>query len=98
MAGCRWPLDKVEALVKDDAEVLAMWRDAVTPPDGVHHGHDNIITRQGTSRSCTLSRSKRDHPEIFARVVAGELSANAAAIEAGFRKWCPARSRGVLVE
>ncbi len=36
-AGCcsaasRCPLDKVEKLIKDDEETLAMWRDAVTPP------------------------------------------------------------------
>jgi hypothetical protein len=41
---------------------------------------------QGTSKSYTLNRLRREHSELFERVVAGELSANAAAIEAGFRK------------
>jgi hypothetical protein len=34
----------------------------------------------------TLARLNRDHPELAERVEAGELSANAAAIQAGFRK------------
>ena len=33
-----------------------------------------------------MKRLKRDHPELAERVVNGELSANAAAIQAGFRK------------
>jgi hypothetical protein len=41
---------------------------------------------RGTNQTYTLKRLKRDHPELAARVVAGELSANAAAIKAGFRK------------
>jgi len=32
-----------------------------------------------------LKRLKRDHPELAEKVIAGDLSANAAAIEAGFR-------------
>ena len=31
-------------------------------------------------------RLKRDRPDLLERVVSGELSANAAAVEAGFRK------------
>jgi hypothetical protein len=38
---------------------------------------------EGNSASYTLARLKRDYPELAERVVAGELSANAAAIEAG---------------
>ena len=33
-----------------------------------------------------LRRLKRDRPDLLKRVVSGELSANAAAVEAGFRK------------
>lgn len=40
----------------------------------------------GTSKSYTLRRLARDHPELLDRVEQGELSANAAAIEAGFRQ------------
>lgn len=55
--------------------------------------NDNIIIdtkvdtqKQGTSRAYTLNRLSREAPELFERVLNKELSANAAAIEAGFRK------------
>ena len=41
---------------------------------------------KGNSRAYALNRLEREAPELFERVVAGELSANAAAIKAGFRK------------
>lgn len=48
---------------------------------------DNITgAKTGTSRAYTLSRLERDRPDLFEQVCAGELSANAAAIEAGWRK------------
>lgn len=37
----------------------------------------------------TLKRLKRDRPDLFQQVLDGELSANKAAIEAGFRKPAP---------
>jgi len=39
----------------------------------------------GTSAAYTLARLKRDEPSLYERVKRGELSANAAAIEAGWR-------------
>lgn len=86
LAGCGWPPEKVEALIRDDAETLAMWRVATTGKQGAHH--DNIMMRakQGTSRAYTLAKLSVRSPALHAAVVAGELSANAAAIQAGFRK------------
>lgn len=48
---------------------------------------DNVTkSRQGGNElSYTLRRLARSHPELLDRVESGELSANAAAIEAGFR-------------
>lgn len=89
MAGCGWSPDKVEALIRSDTKVLALWRDAVTPIKGTNQHSDNITTQddgRGTSRSYTVSRLKRERPDLFERVATGEMSANAAAIEAGFRK------------
>lgn len=89
LKGCGWNKDEVEALIKDDVKTLAMWRDAITPPHGGKHDSksDNItLDGRGTSRSYTVARLKRDKPELFKRVVAKEMSANAAAIKAGFRK------------
>lgn len=60
-----------------------------TEVDNVNHGVDNTSsgkTGDGNSRAYTLNRLKRERPDLFELVVAGELSANAAAIRAGFRK------------
>jgi len=40
----------------------------------------------GTSRAYNIARLKRDRPDLAALVLGGALSANAAAIEAGFRR------------
>ena len=55
--------------------------------------YDNIISKNiykqtgcGTSREYTLRRLAKSRPDLLSRVESGELSANAAAIEAGFRK------------
>jgi len=40
----------------------------------------------GRGSTYAIARLKRDHPELAEKVVAGKLSAHAAAIEAGFRR------------
>ena len=70
LAGCGWPPAKVEALIKDDPEVLAMWREATTGEKHKHKANgdaDNIsITpRHGTSRAYTLSRLKHKNPTLY---------------------------------
>jgi hypothetical protein len=50
-----------------------------------HKAADNVRSF-GNNPTYALRRLKRDRPDLAERVVAGELSANAAAIEAGFRK------------
>jgi hypothetical protein len=49
---------------------------------------DNVSLKRhyGNSRADTIARLHRDRPDLAQKVEAGELSANAAAIEAGFRK------------
>lgn len=90
LAGCGWSPDKVEALIKDDAETLTLWHKAVT---GKHGGdrkskNDNVslAPRQGNSKAYTLARLEKQEPELYRQVVEKKLSANAAAIKAGFRK------------
>jgi hypothetical protein len=58
------------------------------PPesDNVTLRNEDNSNHRGNSKAYTLRRLKDDFPEIYARVLVGELSANAAAIEAGFRK------------
>ena len=40
----------------------------------------------GRGATYQMKRLRRDRPDLFGRVVAGEMSPNAAAIEAGFRR------------
>jgi hypothetical protein len=50
--------------------------------DNVH----KVERPSGNSESAALRRLRKDRPDLHARVLAGELTAHAAAIEAGFRK------------
>jgi hypothetical protein len=90
LKGCGWEkqIDAIEKLLGLKApDVLRRWREAMTPPVGVHHDGDNVtIMARGNNLAYTLARLSRDHSKLYERVIAGELSANAAAIEAGFRK------------
>jgi len=59
-----------------------------TETTGAKHIHADASNRSikpihGTTRAYTLTRLKQQEPELFKRVTRGELSANAAAIEAG---------------
>jgi hypothetical protein len=56
----------------------------VIGPNGRHS--TSSIIKGGTSSTYTIARLKRDNPELAERVVNGELSANKAAIQAGFRR------------
>jgi hypothetical protein len=47
---------------------------------------DNVRLKYGNSALYTLKRLKRERPDLFQQVLGGRLSANEAAIEAGFRK------------
>lgn len=92
-AGLGATLIIVEKLIADDPEALALFRKLTTKPLGtnqhtVSEGTDIVSTQpeHGNSRAYTLDRLKRKRPDLYAEVVAGRLTANAAAIEAGFRK------------
>lgn len=54
--------------------------------DNVTMTSDSDTKDRGNSRAYTLNRLRREAPELFDKVLNKELSANAAAIEAGFRK------------
>jgi hypothetical protein len=76
--------------------VVALWREAITPQHGGDRKGPDAPTKsdnitldgdgRGTSKSYTVARLKREAPALFQAVCAGELSANAAAIEAGSRQ------------
>ena len=88
---------KVEAVIKDHPEVLAMYREAMRGQEGGDKkskgitnnnvmGDSQAKTTQGNSKAYTLSRLEREAPELFKAVCDGKTTANAAAIEAGFRQ------------
>lgn len=81
---------KVEALIKDDPEVLVMYREAMKGRGTRTDLSDNVsevkLDKSGNGRAYTLSRLQKQHPELYQSVCDGQMSANAAAIKAGFRK------------
>jgi transcriptional regulator with XRE-family HTH domain len=60
----------------------------VNTVDDIPSASSNRSTKQsfGTTKSYLLSRLNRDYPELYSRVIAGELTALDAAREAGFSK------------
>ncbi len=57
--------------------------------DRIEQGYNITLPEEnerGTSQSYTLRRLRRDRPDLADKVIEKELSANAAAIEAGFRE------------
>lgn len=52
--------------------------------DLVYNIHE-VIRPSGTSRDASLRRLRKDRPDLHARVVAGEVSAHRAMVDAGFR-------------
>lgn len=87
-AGCGWKPELVEGLLQKagDDEVLVMWREHTVGKQGAHSSNRTMKPVRGTTRAYTLDRLKRERPDLFDKVTAKEMSANAAAIEAGFRK------------
>lgn len=82
---------KVEAVIRDDPEALAAFREAMLGEQGRKPETDNnvipINTPQGNSRAYSLSRVQREcNAETVAAVMAGEMSANAALVNAGVRE------------
>lgn len=78
---CRKDSECVRLLEANRGELGGVGR-PVSNPDNV-----SIKKRDfGNSSDYTKLRLKRDRPDLYERVINGDLSANAAAIEAGFRK------------
>lgn len=85
---------KVEAVIRDDPEALAAFREAMLGkpgrPKADAESHDNvrgITDEHGNSRAYSIARVQREcDPETVAAVMAGEMSANAALVKAGVRE------------
>jgi len=82
-------VDMLKRMCKKDDEALRLLREVVTGEAGDNQHTevvDNVNDRSGgNSKDYTLDRLAREDPELYEKVVADEMSANAAAIEAGFR-------------
>jgi hypothetical protein len=84
-------------LCRDDAEALeAIDRATQREPGAGKNQHanqdclfDNVQEAEaptGNSRDAAIRRLRKDRPDLLEKVVAGQLSAHAAAVEAGHRK------------
>jgi len=79
--------ERIESLIRNDPEVLVMWRDAMKGQAGrPKMGSNPTVLEKDRGKAYTVSRLQREAPALFKQVVAKTLSANAAAIQAGFRK------------
>jgi len=84
-------------LCRDDTEAIKAIDQAIQKkPGGGKNQHtmqkcfvDNIHEAErptGTSRDAAIRRLRKDRPDLLEKVIAGQLSAHAAALEAGHRK------------
>jgi hypothetical protein len=76
----------VEALYRDPGKAEAVLRKHGRPKKGEGKGATGTFKRGTNSRVYTLARLDRDRPDLASRVRGAELSVNAAALEAGWRK------------
>jgi hypothetical protein len=86
---CRFYADQGDENAARALELLRDMMPAEQPYGTNQHtrGGDNITSsNRGTSEPYLLRRLKRDRQDLAARVIAGELSAHKAAVEAGIRK------------
>lgn len=86
---------KIEAVIRDDAEALLMYREAmVDEHGGDRKSKDKIksnnvtldLPPRGNGRAYSISRVQKEcPPEVVAKVMAGKLSPNKALVAAGLR-------------
>lgn len=99
--------EPLKELAGDDAGLLGLLRQLETRERGgdrrsLDFKDDNIIfetatkPEQGTSAAYAITRLAKARPDLHQRVIAGELSPHAAAVQAGFRRkrCCTASSTG----
>ena len=81
-------LETIKRLCRDDVEAVGLIDQVTARPKHVHASDsDNVtITKRGNRADAALRRLRKDRPDLHERVLAGELSPHAAAVEAGFRK------------
>lgn len=81
-------VQQVKNLLRDNPKLIDLMDKAMQRTVADNKPLDNIQEQapSGTSAEAAIRRLRKYRPDLHAKVVAGELSANAAAIQAGFRK------------
>lgn len=84
---------KIEAVIKDDAEALAAFREEMDRQGNNQHTksiNNNVMDArlvQGNSRAYSIARVQKScPPELVAKVMSGEMSPNAALVKSGVRE------------
>jgi hypothetical protein len=89
--GLKTTLENLQEIAKGDQDLTDALDKALAEqyPHGVHRDLDNVkVTTysDGNSRAQALRRLRKDRPDLHARVLGGEFSANEAMIRAGWRR------------
>jgi hypothetical protein len=85
LAGLGSDVPLVRRIVADDTEALDLLDDALQNPSSIHAGNNVPSRPEGNSRAKALRKLRKDAPELHADVLAGNLSAHAAMVKAGYR-------------
>lgn len=85
LAICRKRPD-VQRLIKKEMDAQPTHAEAGSKGGRGHKAAYNVRSLSGNASTYILKRLKRDRPDLAEKVIAGVMSANAAAIKAGFRK------------
>jgi hypothetical protein len=87
LAGLGATVETVRKLVVNDIEALDLLdRELQNPRGGDRSKSNNVpLAPEGNSKEKALRRLRKDAPELHAEVLAGRLTAHAAAVKAGFR-------------
>ena len=77
----------VEAVIRNDPECLAMFREAMKHQGKAEDFHNNVMeVKQGNSRAYSITRVQSQcDAKTVAAVMAGKMSANGALVKAGLR-------------
>lgn len=88
LAGLGSDVGLVRRIVAGDMEALDLLDQALQNKIGKPESLSNIQDKapSGTSRDAALRRLRKDRPDLHAEVLAGRLTAHAAAVQAGFRR------------
>lgn len=78
--------EDVAKLIRREVPAAATHSEAGSQGGRGHKADSDAMSFSDRGSTYQLRRLKRDRPELAEKVVRGEMSANAAAIEAGFRK------------